>query len=132
MFWESKDFYGVDLTALKEKALQEKFAQPIIDTYEPTKKYLSHLTMQLSAAIQDSVRLREVLPGRLADDRHLLLAQNREGRLDSRIRTLLRRDFQGNHSIHHIANWACRSSHSLVLDKAVAERTAGSEQRVDD
>lgn len=37
-FWDSKNFYGVDLTILKDKAIQEKFSQPIIDTYDPRKK----------------------------------------------------------------------------------------------
>lgn len=37
-FWDNTSFHGVNLTALKEKALEEKFSQPIIDTYDPKKK----------------------------------------------------------------------------------------------
>lgn len=37
-FWDEKVYFGLDLTVLKEQALQEKFAQPIIDTYDPKKK----------------------------------------------------------------------------------------------
>lgn len=37
-FWDNKNFYGIDLTSLKEKAVNEKFSQPLIDTYDPKKK----------------------------------------------------------------------------------------------
>ena len=36
-FWNNKNFYGLDLTVLKEKAIIEKFQQPLIDTYDPVK-----------------------------------------------------------------------------------------------
>eukprot|EP00347_Sterkiella_histriomuscorum_P014659 403360038 len=36
-FWDNKNFYGLDLSCLKEKALQEKLSQPLIDTYDPRK-----------------------------------------------------------------------------------------------
>lgn len=36
-FWDNKNFYGLDLTCLKDQALKEKFSQPIIDTYDPRK-----------------------------------------------------------------------------------------------
>ncbi len=36
-FWDNKNFYGLDLTVLKEKAIVEKFQQPLIDTYDPKK-----------------------------------------------------------------------------------------------
>jgi len=35
LFWNNKNFYNVDITSLKEKAREEKFSQPIIDTYDP-------------------------------------------------------------------------------------------------
>jgi histone-arginine methyltransferase CARM1 len=38
-FWSSQtNFYGLDLTCLGEDAIDEKFAQPILDTYDPKKK----------------------------------------------------------------------------------------------
>lgn len=40
-FWDEKVYFGLDLTVLKEQALQEKFAQPIIDTYDPKKNLSS-------------------------------------------------------------------------------------------
>lgn len=38
VFWDNKSFYGLDLSCLKNKAVDEKFAQPLIDTYDPKKK----------------------------------------------------------------------------------------------
>lgn len=37
-FWDSKNFYGVDLSSLKAKAIEEKLSQPVIDTYDPRKR----------------------------------------------------------------------------------------------
>lgn len=37
-FWDNKNFYGLDLSVLKEKAIKEKLSQPLIDTYDPNKK----------------------------------------------------------------------------------------------
>lgn len=37
-FWGTTDFYGLDLSVLKEKSITEKFSQPILDTYNPKKK----------------------------------------------------------------------------------------------
>ena len=37
-FWNNKNFHGIDMTHLYEKAVTEKLAQPIIDTYDPKKK----------------------------------------------------------------------------------------------
>ena len=42
-FWDNKNFYGLDLSGLKNKAIQEKFSQPVIDTYDPRKKYTSFI-----------------------------------------------------------------------------------------
>ena len=39
-FWNNTSFYGFDLTALKKQALEEKFRQPIIETYDPKTQYL--------------------------------------------------------------------------------------------
>lgn len=36
-FWDNTNFYGLNLTTLKEKAIKEKFSQPIIDTFDPKK-----------------------------------------------------------------------------------------------
>ena len=33
--WESDNFYGLNMTILKEDALREKFRQPVIDIYDP-------------------------------------------------------------------------------------------------
>jgi histone-arginine methyltransferase CARM1 len=33
--WESDNFYGINMTVLKDEALKEKFRQPIIDIYDP-------------------------------------------------------------------------------------------------
>jgi histone-arginine methyltransferase CARM1 len=33
--WESDNFYGINMTVLKDDALKEKFRQPIIDIYDP-------------------------------------------------------------------------------------------------
>ncbi len=35
-FWETHNFYGLNMTCLKEEAFKEKFRQPIIDVYDPT------------------------------------------------------------------------------------------------
>lgn len=37
-FFDNKNFYGVDMSVLKAKAISEKLSQPIIDTYDPRKK----------------------------------------------------------------------------------------------
>jgi hypothetical protein len=38
-FWrKATDFYGLDLTALADKALDEKFSQPILECYDVQKK----------------------------------------------------------------------------------------------
>ena len=44
-FWDSKDFYGFDMSVLKEQAVYEKFRQPIIELYDPQTQYifLAHL-----------------------------------------------------------------------------------------
>lgn len=34
-FWNNTNFYGFDLSVLKKQALEEKFRQPIIETYDP-------------------------------------------------------------------------------------------------
>jgi histone-arginine methyltransferase CARM1 len=34
-FWNNTNFYGFDLSGLKKQALEEKFRQPIIETYDP-------------------------------------------------------------------------------------------------
>ena len=36
-FWRTKDFHGLDLSCLHQKAFQQKFQQPILDTYDPVK-----------------------------------------------------------------------------------------------
>ena len=33
LFWTNTSFYGINLTALKNKAIDEKLRQPIIETY---------------------------------------------------------------------------------------------------
>ncbi len=37
--WDSENFYGVNMTILKEEALKEKFRQPILDIYDPNIQY---------------------------------------------------------------------------------------------
>jgi len=37
-FWNDRNFYGLDLSCLKEQAIDEKFSQPILDTYSVDKK----------------------------------------------------------------------------------------------
>ncbi len=32
--WESDNFYGINMTVLKEDAIKEKFRQPVIDLYD--------------------------------------------------------------------------------------------------
>lgn len=39
-FWDNKNYNGIDLTCLKEKAVEEKFGQPLIDTFNPKKMYI--------------------------------------------------------------------------------------------
>jgi len=34
-FWDNQNFFGLDMTCLKEEALREKFRQPVIDIYDP-------------------------------------------------------------------------------------------------
>ena len=34
-FWDNKTYHGIDLSCLKKRAIEEKFAQPIVDTYDP-------------------------------------------------------------------------------------------------
>ena len=36
-FWNTRNFYGVDLSPLHKPALKEKLSQAIIDTYDPKK-----------------------------------------------------------------------------------------------
>lgn len=35
MFWSQPSFHGVDLRSLGEKALEEAFSQPVVDTWHP-------------------------------------------------------------------------------------------------
>lgn len=38
VFWNNVSFYGINLTALKNQAVIEKFRQPIIESYDPQTK----------------------------------------------------------------------------------------------
>lgn len=38
-FWVSHDFYGFDLSCLKDQALDEKFSQPIMECYNAQTQY---------------------------------------------------------------------------------------------
>lgn len=44
IFWNNISFYGINLNALKNQAVAEKFKQPIIESYDPQTKYTSSLT----------------------------------------------------------------------------------------
>lgn len=33
--WDNDNFYGINMTCLKDEALAEKFRQPVIDIYDP-------------------------------------------------------------------------------------------------
>eukprot|EP00826_Nyctotherus_ovalis_P032503 TRINITY_DN2619_c0_g1_i1.p1 TRINITY_DN2619_c0_g1~~TRINITY_DN2619_c0_g1_i1.p1 ORF type:complete len:165 (+),score=55.01 TRINITY_DN2619_c0_g1_i1:327-821(+) len=35
LFWGNTSFYGFDISSLRAQAIQEKFRQPIIETYDP-------------------------------------------------------------------------------------------------
>ncbi|XP_073393501.1 probable histone-arginine methyltransferase CARM1 isoform X1 [Physcomitrium patens] len=35
LFWQQKNYYGVDLTALRDKAFQGYFSQPVVDAFDP-------------------------------------------------------------------------------------------------
>jgi histone-arginine methyltransferase CARM1 len=37
-FWSTQNFHGFNMSCLYEKALDEKLSQPILDTYDPSKK----------------------------------------------------------------------------------------------
>lgn len=39
-FWENPNFFGLNLTCLKEEAIIEKFRQPVIDVYDPSVQYI--------------------------------------------------------------------------------------------
>jgi len=34
-WWDNKNYYGLDMTVLHERAITEKFSQPILDTLKP-------------------------------------------------------------------------------------------------
>jgi histone-arginine methyltransferase CARM1 len=33
--WDNQNFYGLNMTCLKEEALKEKFRQPVVDIHDP-------------------------------------------------------------------------------------------------
>jgi histone-arginine methyltransferase CARM1 len=34
--WDNLNFYGLNMSCLKEEAVKEKFRQPVIDIYDPS------------------------------------------------------------------------------------------------
>jgi histone-arginine methyltransferase CARM1 len=35
-FWDNENFFGLNMSCLKEEAKNEKFRQPVIDVYDPS------------------------------------------------------------------------------------------------
>lgn len=45
-FWANTSFYGFDISTLRTQATQEKFRQPVIETYDPKTQYKLDLIVQ--------------------------------------------------------------------------------------